>query len=1563
MNSDETLLTGTFLQEDPFGFIKPKDFNSLGIDPDDIPPGTFASRKHPAKLLSRSGGNAYGFGFFEVCDRLNPEDLKFLQSLSFQNVDQVRQAYRQINGIYMKLGLLIRFSSLGKPFYLIPTHLVSSSLSTIRNKADEIQKIIDYHRKKYLKESHRIGLLTHGDDQIVNELAIRFKEHHFVVLDCYDRLRSQGEPLDLVVLTRDIFEIIFMEGFSPRKDGMTSRKELESYAFYILGKIYKLLKPGGEIFIIAHRLPEERNRRVLIRFQTEQEERNFVLFTHIFKTKERYLPKAGSLEVDTFDLQKYLNPPYVEKEVIDRLLGGKGVGDLGLAGLRALPYLDFSLRGLLSYNQEKVWSKLLSSHFRRIFLKPLLPESVKEEWRRRFTAVDYLPDYMMIYLGQKRPPQVTLEEFKREAAESRLSACPLPLVADYRDSFEYVTRTLEVLKRMKGGYPDLPRFFMDRLREPLVNKKRRYGALNDVVRLMQKASRLSRIQTLLNPGKIEGKTTRFLDHLETLSLLGFTRGELSEGFLIVTGHTPMGRVLCGKMSGKALKPVCDMARTMEPQQALNLLRYCRLMSMAETAASKEGTLNPEEMAELFDLYEQMVKVVTNRDMDWDRLLEERTGAIGGIRGEVVRRILKMMNHFRFLSNWTELVFKGEMEKETLADYEGDRIREIERVIQLARNIRTFEDIHFKNDPLGVSAFYRKFINTEFHGTVRIFGRLDSEFIFPLLWITVNAAKGHIVNFNPIFSNVDPAGIEGYVQKLQDGAGAINTRYLDLTSLERFREHLYADEGSFILGTGFQLRVNRETGGIDVDYIDMDENLRNLETLLRKLGKSRLSEMSAMDLQALEVFFARLESFYQSHVNLLSHDAQDLRLPERERAWFHKAADLREYLRANFMNLLFRAEEIHDGLEVLYHHCPSFLEFLVPEFMALDNQSGTITRDILACTRKLQALVERNRTQFQDSRLLHKAAQREFGPMADGIVGLNESQIEMLEGVILNLRRNLSLFDALLKSFILNRVALLPTLREKYRGWIHSADLGKAGELILEREPIVRRYGMVDSARDYLMALVRHHHLLMHMIRGEFSFYAIDEAVRLRDKDLFDAIFLSSFIMIYATGEDLTLEDLATRLFQFRTLCHRIMDGETNPENHLEEVFAAKGRWFRALEAYHRETPPEGISPANYLASFARGESERQGYVKAGRMIYALERIFRLRGVRYVEFADLAHFLAKVPLKFVYRKRRHFGIGYVTFEKEVFEAQRIYNSFQMLPEQGRHFLLEKMVEDEFRIFGFERVSAFLTYDNQMKLLWVALLGAAGPKKEDGPVCLDFTGMGAAIEKRFEAVNETLRTLSYEVIGEERRPVPLFQDSALGLVLRRDENLKVLYIDFVDPLDVPGKIRTMQGITDEGELKEHFHRTLRSLRAHPFYTEDYQRELEAAFERRLTEITDNMLDQVKRRIELQREFREIHYLVADLMERSLEIGFSEEQKHRLNDLYQIRKDHLKREKLEEIERVLAGMRDVREVRDYWESVKGYLSINRVFLGKDFQGLVARRFDEAMGRIRARGRGEQG
>jgi hypothetical protein len=285
------------------------------------------------------------------------------------------------------------------------------------------------------------------------------------------------------------------------------------------------------------------------------------------------------------------------------------------------------------------------------------------------------------------------------------------------------------------------------------------------------------------------------------------------------------------------------------------------------------------------------------------------------------------------------------------------------------------------------------------------------------------------------------------------------------------------------------------------------------------------------------------------------------------------------------------------------------------------------------------------------------------------------------------------------------------------------------------------------------------------------------------------------------------------------------------------------------------------------------------------------------------------------------------------------------------------MLEQLVGDNVRIFGFENVSIYLNYENMIKLLLIALLGSQKFKNDGRPVCLSFLNMVNKIDKRYEVVNDTLSNLSLDKIWGDKRQLNQLFKAKTGLLLGKEEDHKVLTIDFADRSNVSRKISHINEITDVEQLKDYYHYSLQSLRKNPFNTDDYELELEEAFNKRLIEITDLMLDQVKKQMELLNDFREIHNLYTDLMNRSLEIGFSNDQKHRLNDLYDLRTDNLKRQKLEEINALLEKIHDINELRDYWDGIKHYLLNNRQFLGKEYENLIAKNFDKAIKKIKGK------
>jgi len=1552
----------TLWQEGPFQFINPDDFPSLGIDPASVPLGTFASFKHPSQLRSRFGGNAYGFGLFEDYDRLKRSEIEQLRAINLDNADEIRANYRELNEIYRKMGLLIRFSSHGKRYYLVPIHLTSNSLIHVTAKVDEISKTVRFHRKKFLKEYHKIGVFCRPDDLIIQELAFRLKEHHFIVLDSLEKLLNLNQKLDLVILPSDMYEIVLMEKFSSLAREALSKKRLDQYCTYLLWKIRGVLRSEeGEILMLADHLTARSHQSAELSFKSEHEEKNFLLFTHLFGTRKRYQIRGHKVRVNIFDLQRYLSASYVEQEAINQLLGGRSFEELSFEEIHDLPYLNTPFEDWPFFiDQEKAWPRLLSPFFEEILLKPVVPDPVKREWKKRFSCSDYSPRYMLIYLGQKRPVKTTVADVKNDAVKSNLMGCPIELTADYRNSFEYLIRTLSILagRLRRESYQSLPQILIDRLILPLESKSRRFSALNDVIKLTKKIHSLERIRSCLNPNGIEGSRTRLFENLEALALFEFTHDELKEMILICVGHSAMGRVISGKVTEKSLKPLSDLARTFEPQQALNLLRYCRLMTLAETEAARDAELTHGQIQQLFELYESSIRVVFNRGLDWDQLLDEKTAAMGGIHNKVVQKIFMMMNYFEFLDNWSDLRKKGPMEKEAIADYDRFRMARIENVIRLVDKMEQFEEMYLNFDPLQLPVFYRKFLNLTFHGTWHLFERMDPQNVFVLLWIAVNVAQGEIVNFNQVLAQVETANTVERVRKVEQEAERIRIEHLNLAVLKEFSDQLNRERMSFIMGTGFQLKVSSKTQALEISYIDVTQDIERLSSLLQRIRGRFISDIPVTTLKALETFFSNLEAFFQCHLKIIQETSPGPGIPVRQKRWFQAAKGLRSALKANFLRVMFRPESIYSDLDALYRNAPSLLNFLIPQLMALQEPglsahmdvTGPVTEYIMKATRKFQALITHDKQSYYDTEFLHRLAQKEFGPMAEGIVGVSELQMEDLWVILEDLKRNPDLSDALVKSLLFQDLGKIPSLRQAYLDEINPADPAEAGAFLAEREDIAAQYHLSERGKFYLTFLIKYHELLHHTIRGEISFAALQSVLDLRDKQLFDAFLVSSFITLSAIREDLILEDLAIRLFRIRSMCHHIIDGATTLEEELNRVFQGRGALFCILERHRTQGLPEGVSLADCLETIDWEKTDHVNIVAAGRMIFATERLLRLRGIRYVEFQDLVNMMLKVPLRYIHRKRRFHNVGYATFEKEAYEAFRIYKTLQGIDEPVRHFILEQLIGDRVRIFGYEKVSGFLSYNNQFKLLLIGLLGMREMGSSEQPISISFMGMMQDIDKRYEAVNDVLNSLSMEKIWEEEHLAARLFNAQAGILLRRDRFPGLLSVDFQDEVAISQKISHLSSIQDLEELKNDFHDNLRLLRAYPFYTDDYERRLEDAFEKRMSEIADMILNRAEHQMAQIEAFEGLHNLLADLLERSWEIGFSPEQKHRLNDLYEMRKDALRREKLTEIEGLLKTIRDPEDLEAYWSRAKDYLQTNRRYFGKEFEYLIAEKFDAA-------------
>jgi len=135
-------------------------------------------------------------------------------------------------------------------------------------------------------------------------------------------------------------------------------------------------------------------------------------------------------------------------------------------------------------------------------------------------------------------------------------------------------------------------------------------------------------------------------------------------------------------------------------------------------------------------------------------------------------------------------------------------------------------------------------------------------------------------------------------------------------LKRFSEQVYEDQTSFHRGHGVSIEGEPQTQAVDITYIDMDQNIEALEKISERIA-GRLSRKSFCRIWMSWRGFGNLEGFFQSHLKLISHDGTELRLPERQRAWFRKAQNLRSFLRSRFIGMVFQPENLFSHLDLLY----------------------------------------------------------------------------------------------------------------------------------------------------------------------------------------------------------------------------------------------------------------------------------------------------------------------------------------------------------------------------------------------------------------------------------------------------------------------------------------------------------------------------------------------------------------------------------------------------------------------------------------------------------------------
>ncbi len=1538
-----------------YRIVRPEDFGSLGIDPQDIPVGTYVAEDHPPFLASRFGGNAYGLGIVEQRDKLGVGELDFLESFDLSNPEILKKNYRRINSIYRKLGLLMRFSRHGKRYFLIPINWVSHSLEDIKDKVDEIERVLLEQAHRHKKEKLNVVLLTAPNTLIVHEITGRMAAQKFVIIDSVEKLREASGPFDLIVIPQDMDDLLLSLSIQGLTGSRLTQETFTTYGTYVAGKIYDLLDADCELCIIASRQFPRTNEEVWVEFRNPADLRNFLLFTHVFRSKKRYRGKNASLlRVHISDFYSYLSGIFVHRGDLEKIVGDRDLMQLTVEEIDRLPRLDLKISSAKPVDLEARWDRVLKPFFAKSTCHSKLSPSLKKNWERNYIVEGELPDNLQIYVGRKRKPTLLLERLQQEERLSGMAGCSLALVADYKNTFDYVFAVLQMLAEIREKRFDrLSELELNRLHNPFEAPKNRYRAFNHLKKLMKQTSRLGRLERLLNPDAIEGPRTKVLENIEKLSLLGLPPALLREIYLIVVGHTTMGRITFGKLPEKTLKSITDQAKHKSLEEVADLLRIIRLLSMSEIAASLRDKLTKEQGKELFSLYDQAIWIAADPLLDWEILHDQKIADLGGAQNLAVRQMLKLFNLFEYLDSWTDIADKGPFQKEALAHYSSNKLEQIDQVLELINITNEFKERFYEREPFSRPYFFRKLLNCQFHGTGHIFPMLGTRAGFILLWITISASPGNVINFNPLLS-YERHDSEERLAKVREGLEALVPEQLHFNYLTSIRKTLSQGLPAFIFTSGIQLRYNARNQTTEVIFIDVMDNLRKMEPMLQSIRDRLVPEIPISELRKTDRLFRELHSYHEHLQRLTAETGMDTESLTQQKAEIGLCCSRLEEL---FAQKLFLPQRVFDTLEIIHEHCPSIGRRILTEFWELDrikptkktHAGETIPAYVLRCLKKFQSLVTKNREALQNTEIFLQLAQQQFGAMTGETIGMSNVQIDILEEVVARISTRPEVMEALSAALIFQEIGKLPLYLEEYRSLSHSNTHGVAGAEILRRQALLQRLGMDEDTSRLTNSLVEVHGLLGHVLLGEVALPALDLVTSSGDEQLFEAFFIHSVLAAAAYREGIMVEDLLDRFLDLRQVALDVIRGETSWQSYLDEEFVKKGRSL--LTDMDTTGRVQG-----QLALFSEWDSlaDNHRHHLKGKDTAAIERLFRLVGLPDIDFLDTQMKILDMPVSFIYHKKGLKSTGLQRFEEDLHKAMVVHKAVMDLSGTIRRYLLDQVNpgRDSIRIYGLEYVAQHLTPENWLKLL---ILGFRGLDQfcpgDSKPRVIDLHDLSVIIDRRYQAIAEELATLPTDRLFEDSRLLSRLTKASVGIILlyNPDEGVaKPFYQDRLQPQLVLEQIQDQQEIS---RLKNLYHRELKKLKNYTYHTEDYQKLLSDSFHERLQKLIEQALKNLQKRMRQQRNFSGIERVFAELMALAEENAFSEEQIQLVTDMYEFNRDRLRNRRLEAIYGEIHGCSTTAELFELWQNIRLELKNNQSHLGKEFEDLVTSRFDQQL------------
>lgn len=1505
-----------------YRFISPDNYRHWGIDPEDVPMGAIAAENHPPFLPDRFGGNAYGLGIYEQ-NLLSNEEMDLIESVDITTPAQVSKHYRPLNDIFKSLGLLIRYTDKGLPYYLIPRQFVAHFLVEIQAITDEIEDFVKDLLSRKLSETLKAGVIVNDAELLLPELQARMPHIEFLLAQSLEQIAEEKGQCDAVIIVGDPREV-FLENLSrqghPVPEG---REQREAFGHFCAGQVYDMLEAEGELLVLCD-APLSSTREIIdVTFKDQEDLKRFLLFCHVYRTRRHYSGMDGLAQsINKFDFEAFIIGLGLYHETMESLLGGRSFKDVKIADIDRLPYQDLPLpRGSVERLMAS-WRRWFGTYFHLERLGTTLPDVQRVEWESHYEVEGDLPDTLIAMQGRRRQPPLTLETLESQAVWRHLAGCRRELLADYKDSFAYVDKVLEYLELVRNGDVEgLPGLELSRLRKPFENIGK-HTQFKDVMRLVEMAPRLRRMEQRLNTGGILGQHTPMLENLGKLALMGLEEGLLDQLYLIVLGHSTMSRVTFGKLPEGSLKPLTELSRYQNLDEAIDILRLYRLMSVAESVAANRNGLRSQQVAELFNLYDQAVRVVTDPELDWDRVLDSQISRAGGVQAKAIRKMLKIFNLFEFLEDWKQLEMAGPRLKEVMADFDPEKLEQIESVVGLLERVAQFVGKHYAADSTARPYFFRALLNSELHGTGRLLPRLGTAAGFTLLWICMGVSQRRLLNFNPLLKSADTASLDSRLDKIRRALLGLDIKDLSPERLRRLAEEMTEKGEAYIGNSGLYVSVERESGALIPLFVDAAEEIAVLEQLLKECEGRALNELPDQTLQELEAradATARFLAAQQQETKALAVLGKRFEMAQRR---------LEDYC----LRQLFSLDQFADNFTRLSRFCPNLVSRLLPTRGEDPMGAGR-----LRAAQKLSAVYHRQLGDFQDMELSHELARQEFGPATAGVIGISRTQFQAMSASMRQIMEKSSDFAGLLMLSVL---------------MFRQAQLGVQWYSRKLRD-LASRVKLKPQSFEDLLFLLENLDVPRQVIMGEACLSALEPILERDDPLLIEALFVLSVVRTAAIREGLLTEDL---MYSFNALREQVRSlgqkGVSAKQAHLNQIedFAKQLVAFD----YYREVQDQAAPTASLrqlLENSRIPEEDRDKWLRRGRRLAGLDRLLKLRGLQLIDALDLQMLRHQVPVAYIYRLKGLRSLGPTHFERDLYEGLRLYRGLQSLSKQMGNVLLGGIADPErpMRLVGFRWAAERLTYTNQIRLLLLGL--AAGRRLQQsspGPVTVSFIPLARVMSRRFEMVNEVFSAMDPSAFGGSNIDLDAGLEQAGIIRLEMDLMSRVANLHLSDAAGIERMVEALRLAKNAENLKQMYHDELRTLRLTSHGTMDYAQRLEDAFEDALSRLGQDMLEEVREKMAAETDLEKLVDIYETAREKGLELPLSRDRQQSLRDLFEFNVERLRSKMLDDVASRLREIDNKQELDEFWERVKSQLKGRRRWLGKDFFSLIAHRFD---------------